>query len=147
MERVADALYRYASQSDIEKFASQVLYALAIGNLDMHAKNIGLLHLPDEAIHLAPAYDIPPLAHHGRGENLAFRVDGVVRYPLVTTDHIIREFLRWEVRPFISEDSTKAFIIEQFESIAAAVDQVKPYEKAYPGLVADVKSNIRRFLG
>jgi hypothetical protein len=74
-------------------------------------------------------------------------VDGVVRYPLVTTDHIIKEFLHWEVRPFISEDSTKAFIIEQFESIAAAVGQVKSHAKAYPGLAADVKSNIRRFLG
>jgi serine/threonine-protein kinase HipA len=146
LERIADALYQYADQADIEKFARQVLYALAIGNLDMHAKNIGLLHPPDETVGLAPAYDVPPLAHHGLGENLAFRVDGVIRYPLVTTDHIVREFLRWEVKPFVSKESTKAFVTEQFELIAAALDRVRPHKKAYPRLVTDTKSNVRRFL-
>jgi serine/threonine-protein kinase HipA len=147
LERVADALYHYADSEDIILFARQILYALAIGNLDMHAKNFCLIHLPDESHHLTPAYDIPPLMHHGLGENLAFRIDGLIQYPKITTKHIVREFMRWEVEPFKSEEATKAFIAEQFEVIAEAIESVPPHPKAYPDLIAEVKANLRRFSG
>jgi serine/threonine-protein kinase HipA len=146
LERVVDVLYYHASQRDIENFARQIIYALAIGNLDMHAKNIGLLHLPDETMQLTPAYDIPPLLHQGLGENMAFRIDGIIKYPKIKTSHIIKEFLSWEVAPFTSKTTAKDFIITQFENIALALDTVKPHKNAHPTLVADTKANLNRFL-
>ncbi|MDR2108592.1 MAG: HipA domain-containing protein [Coriobacteriales bacterium] len=146
LERVADALYHHAGNTDIKDFARQIIYALATGNLDMHAKNIGLLHLPDETLRLAPAYDIPPLAHHGLGENLAFRVDGVIKHSQVSTEHILKEFLNWEVEPFASRSATRAFILAELEAIAAAVSRMRLPDKACPGLVADVKANLKRLL-
>jgi serine/threonine-protein kinase HipA len=146
LERIADALFFYANQSDIEDFARQLIYTLAIGNLDMHAKNIGLLHLPDESVRLTPAYDIPPLMHHGLGENLAFRVAGVITYPKITIAHIVREFMHWEVDPFTSESTTRGFIVAQLETIASALGSNVPHRRAHPALVADVRANIKRLL-
>ena len=37
-KRIAQTLIRYCKDDDVKKFASQLIFAVAIGNLDMHAK-------------------------------------------------------------------------------------------------------------
>ncbi|HEY9392869.1 MAG TPA: HipA domain-containing protein, partial [Nocardioides sp.] len=40
--------------------AQMAVLAVAVGNLDMHAKNLGILHPLDNEPRLAPAYDVVP---------------------------------------------------------------------------------------
>src|SRR5690606_26277015 len=43
LRRVADSLQRDVPGSDLRRLAEMVLLAAAIGNLDLHTKNLGLL--------------------------------------------------------------------------------------------------------
>src|SRR5690606_5717157 len=44
LRRIAEVLALHADRSEIHRLARTVVFAVAIGNLDMHAKNISLLH-------------------------------------------------------------------------------------------------------
>lgn len=65
LARVAEVLSRHSldAPGDLDRLATQVTLAVAIGNLDLHAKNLALLHPPDGTTALAPTYDMVPLAH------------------------------------------------------------------------------------
>lgn len=51
--RGADTLRRVAPESDLSHLARMAVLAVAIGNLDMHTKNLGILHPEDGSITLA----------------------------------------------------------------------------------------------
>ena len=49
-----------------ETFVLATLFNLAIGNTDNHAKNHGILYLPDGRVQLTPLYDLLPIRLHRR---------------------------------------------------------------------------------
>ena len=69
--------------------------AVAVGNLDMHAKNISLLHRPDGSMTLAPAYDTVPQVHQPNDGELALAVDHVYRHRAITRANLIAEGHSW----------------------------------------------------
>lgn len=62
LRRVAEVLSQYASARDLHRLARMVVLSVAVGNLDMHTKNIALLHPSTGETLLAPAYDVVPQA-------------------------------------------------------------------------------------
>lgn len=68
------------------------------GNLDLHAKNLGLLHPEDGSVTLAPAYDWVPMAHQPTDGELAMAVGGEYRHAPLTVEHLAQELGGWGCR-------------------------------------------------
>lgn len=98
LRRIAETLRRHAPDSDIRRLARMVILAVAIGNLDMHTKNLGLLHPADGEVRLAPAYDIVPQAHLRSDGKLALAVNKKYHHAAITSDDLAAEFASWGLR-------------------------------------------------
>lgn len=104
LARVAEVLSRHSldAPGDLDRLATQVTLAVAIGNLDLHAKNLALLHPPDGTTALAPAYDMVPLAQvPGVDGRLAMAVDGEYALAAMTLAHLEREVGAWGGDPAV----------------------------------------------
>ncbi len=116
----------------------QLVVAVAIGNLDMHAKNISVLHLPDGACRLAPAYDMVPQSHLPTDGELALAVNDKYGHADVTATDLVAEGERWQI-------SGASSIVDQVLSrLAAAVRGEVPLEGAHPGLAEEIGSFVDR---
>ncbi|QTX03333.1 type II toxin-antitoxin system HipA family toxin [Agromyces archimandritae] len=80
LERVAGTLRRYAPEEDLRHLARMVITTVAIGNLDQHTKNLGLLHYADGSVRVAPAYDLAPQAQYANDGKLALAVNREYRH-------------------------------------------------------------------
>jgi len=145
-KRVAQILNRFCTEKDVEKFAAQLIFAVAIGNLDMHAKNISLLHMPDESVELAPTYDQIPLRHHNTDGKMALAIDGEYYHANMSLKSIVSEIISWRCRCFKDEKTTYDFVISCLETYANALDSTTLSEKAHPSLKKDIKSFITNLL-
>lgn len=124
LARVADVLSRHAP-ADLDRLAAHVTLAVAIGNLDLHAKNLALLHRPDGGTTLAPAYDMVPLAHvPGVDGRLAMAVHGEYVLAAVTRAHLEREVATWGGDP----DRVRATL----ESLLGILQDESPLAGARP---------------
>jgi serine/threonine-protein kinase HipA len=72
-----------------------VTVSVAVGNLDLHAKNVSLLHLPDGSMTLSPAYDVVPRAHQPNDGEVALAAGGEYRHAAITMNHFAAEGRRW----------------------------------------------------
>lgn len=133
LERIARVLREYTAESSLHGLLRMVTLSAAIGNLDMHAKNISLLHPHDDEPRLAPMYDVVPQTHHqGIDGELALAVNGVYAHRDLTREDIVAEALLWGVRdprPII--DST----LEQVRELARTET---PQSESHPRLQADI---------
>lgn len=108
----------------------------ALGNLDMHAKNVGLIHSPSGSVRLAPAYDVVPHTHlHGVDGRMAMSIGREYRHAALTRDHLVAEIAGWGVR------SAHELVVEALHGIAEVVDAEAPHPDADP----EMHENIRRF--
>ncbi len=128
LRRVADVLRRSARRDDLQRLAAMVTAAVALGNLDMHTKNIGLLHSADGRVSLAPAYDFVPQAHMPNDGRLALAVNGKYRLAEITAEDLLAEFASWQLR------RPEPTVTDTLRGLATAVGSVQPLAGAYPGL-------------
>ena len=126
--RVAEALQRYAPAEDLRRLVRMVVFAVAIGNLDLHTKNIGLLHSADGDVRLAPAYDIVPQVHQQNDGKLALSVNGKYRHSEITRGDLHAEFTRWGLR------GARSLIQETLAELQSAAQGELPLDGAYPVL-------------
>lgn len=74
-----------------ETFVLATLFNLAIGNTDNHAKNHGILYLPDGAVQLTPLYDLLPIRLHRRyTHEFAYRLGGATYLDEMTSEQMAR---------------------------------------------------------
>ncbi|MGC0369686.1 type II toxin-antitoxin system HipA family toxin [Microbacterium sp. SLBN-111] len=74
------------SRGDRTRLMRMVVLSVAVGNLDMHLKNISLIHLPDGTSRLAPMYDVVPQAFHlDLDGEMALAVGGEFSHRLLTS--------------------------------------------------------------
>ena len=144
--RIAQTISKFCIGKDVEKYASQLIFAIAIGNLDMHAKNVSVLHLPDETIALAPTYDQVPLRHQNTDGKLALAIGGEYNHANLTLTNIAEELLSWQYAGFSSEREAVSFITSYLEDLGSIVDNAEPVENGYPGLKEDISSFIMNLL-
>ena len=141
-KRIAQTLGTFGSESDVMAFASQLVFAIAIGNLDMHAKNVSILHFPDATIRLAPSYDQVPLRHQHTDGRMALAIGGEYVHANLTRAHISSELLSWKSASFPNEMAINRFVEDNLMSIRDALERLSLSDKAYPRL----REMIMRFL-
>jgi serine/threonine-protein kinase HipA len=95
LERIAEVLAVTADDGSLERLFKLVVVSVAVGNLDLHAKNISLLHWPDGSMTLSPAYDVVPQAHQPNDGEVALAIGGEYRHAAITRGHLVAEGRGW----------------------------------------------------
>lgn len=133
LARIARELTGLTGHSDIRKLATLTILSVAIGNLDMHAKNVALLHPPNGSVHLAPAYDVVPQAHLPNDGEVALSIDGVYRHRDVTKANLVAEIESWGTRDV-------ADLVDEVLTVirATALTEI-PHPLAHPRLADDIE--------
>ncbi len=128
LKRVADTLRKHTSEADLQRLARMVVLAVGIGNLDLHAKNLGLLQPADADVALAPAYDVVPQAYLPNDGKLALAVNNKYRHTSITRDDLYAEFTLWRLRH--ARDAVRSALDELY----SVVQQESPLDGAAPEL-------------
>lgn len=131
LARMASAISRVSPDAPAV-LLRMVTAAVALGNLDIHAKNISLLHPPDGSVRLAPVYDMVPMAHQDTDGEMALAVAEEYRHRQLTREQLVNEATAWGLR------TPGTIVDDTLEAILAAVREEAPHPSAYPGLRADV---------
>lgn len=111
-----------------------VTLATAVGNLDLHTKNLAVLHPLDSDPVPAPAYDVVPMAHRPSDGELALAVAGEYRQAAVTVQHLVDEAASWG----LGTGEARAVVGETCERVRDFVRASEPHPLAQPGLRAAV---------
>lgn len=138
LRRIADTLQRTTQSADMVTLARMTVLAAAVGNLDMHAKNLGVLHPLDDEPGLAPAYDVVPQTHIADIDGkMALAVNGTYRHAGLTTADLVAEVTKWGVR------RADSIVADCLADIADVVGKEDPLEGAHPRLQQDITSFVR----
>jgi len=145
-KRIAQTLKQHGNTEDVKKFASQLIFAVAIGNLDMHAKNVSILHLPNEAITLSPTYDQVPLRHQDTDGKMAMAIGGEYVHANISLMAISSELTSWKCDVFSDESKTIAFIRNCLENYERTLRSTEADDRTYPKLKAEISLFISNLL-
>lgn len=85
-----------ATTDSLDTLLRAVVFNLAIGNGDAHAKNFSLLHMPDGSLRLAPLYDLMSTMIYN-DDRLAMYIDDVRRMNRITGLRLQNEAERWGI--------------------------------------------------
>ena len=135
--RVASVVASSEGLAGLERLLTLVTFAVAVGNLDMHAKNISLLHPPEGPARLAPAYDVVPLTHYpGIDGRMAMAINDVYEHSRIRRNDLIAEAGRWGLGGGRAEE-----VIDQaVKVVRSTVKHESPHARAVPGLPALIDS-------
>lgn len=128
LKEIADLLRAQVSREAVDDLLRLTTLSVAVGNLDMHAKNISVLHLPDGSHKLAPAYDVVPQLHLVKDRNFAFAVNGVFRHDDITADDLITEGVRWRA------SNPEQIVTDTIAGVRDFVNTERPLPGAHPDL-------------
>lgn len=134
LKRVADVLGRNGDRHSVHHLLKLLAVSQALGNIDMHGKNISMLHLHDGSTRIAPAYDVVPQTHLDSDGKMALAINRKYVHAAITIDDLIAEGQSWKVR------SPRAIITEALEAVDTFVRSESPVESAYAGLQDDIAS-------
>lgn len=132
LRRVADTLRTHAPEPDLRRLARMVVLAVGVGNLDLHAKNLSLLHPAEDAVTLAPAYDVVPQAHLPGDGRLALAVNGKYRHAEITRNDLATEFAGWGLRRPVP------IVDETLDELHSVLQQETPLSGAFGALQEQV---------
>lgn len=134
LRRVSDVLAVVGAGGDRAVLARMIVLATAMGNLDMHAKNLGLIHSPGGSISLAPAYDVVPHTHlSGVDGRMALAIGREYRHAALTREHLVAEVASWGLR------SAAELVDETLAAVAEAVELEHPHPQADPRVHPSVR--------
>jgi serine/threonine-protein kinase HipA len=128
LRRVAAVFGARGDQSSLGRLLDQVTVAVGLGNLDLHTKNLSLLHPLDGPPALAPAYDVVPLRQHANDGQVALAVDGEYQHAAFTADHLVAEAESWGVR------DPRPQVLALLARLRAAVEEEEPDARAHPAI-------------
>jgi serine/threonine-protein kinase HipA len=132
LKRIAQVFTAVGDRDSLERLFRLLVVAVSIGNLDMHAKNLSLLHLPDGSMRLSPAYDVVPRAHLPNDGEVALAVAGEYRHAALTIDHLVAEGRAWGL-------GEAADLAEETLSVVLHLASTEaPGPGAYAGLAGDI---------
>ncbi|WP_018636857.1 type II toxin-antitoxin system HipA family toxin [Parafrankia elaeagni] len=137
LERVSRVFSAVGDEESLRRLFGLVVVSVAVGNLDLHAKNISLVHRPDGSMTLSPAYDVVPQAHLPTDGEIALAIAGEYRHSALTLEHLVAEGRAWglpDAAGRAERDLTTVRDIARSQT---------PYPGAHPGLADD----ITRFTG
>jgi serine/threonine-protein kinase HipA len=132
LARVSKVLAEVADPDSLDRLLRMVVLSVAVGNLDMHAKNLSLLHHPDNTISLAPAYDFVPQAHQGNDGELALAVAGEYRHADISRSHLVEEGRAWGLM------DAERIVDEVLAMTLETLRNETPHPHAHPRLTEDI---------
>jgi serine/threonine-protein kinase HipA len=137
LARVAAIIASAQGREGLEQLLTLVTLSVAVGNLDMHAKNISLLHPPDGSSRLAPAYDVVPLTHYpGIDGRMAMAINDVYDHSRIRRSDLSAEAGRWGMGAVRAGEVVDAAVA----TIRSTVQSEEPHARAVPGLPALIDS-------
>ena len=116
----------------------------ALGNLDVHAKNISLLHPPPRAdgtpepARLAPAYDMVPMLHQPNDGRVAMAINGEFAHARIAGADLVAEGESWGVA------GADAVVAATLAEIADFLTADAPAPGAFPRLQDDIATVVDR---
>jgi serine/threonine-protein kinase HipA len=140
LRRIARTFTSAGDRDSLERLFKLVVVSVAVGNLDMHAKNMSLVHRPDGSMTLSPAYDVVPQAHQPNDGEVALAINSEYRHAAITKDHLTTEGRAWGLAsaPDLAEETlTIALQLATAES---------PHKRAHPGLSRDITRFVSNLL-
>lgn len=140
LKRVADVLGRNGDEESVQRLLQLLTFSQAIGNLDMHGKNISMLHLRDGSTRITPAYDVVPQTHLDSNGKMALAINRKFLHAAITVDDLIEEAETWKVR------SPRTIIMETLNAVNGFVRSEAPVENTYDGLQTDIAAFTRNLL-
>ncbi|MCL1900124.1 MAG: HipA domain-containing protein [Promicromonosporaceae bacterium] len=132
LSRIAKELAQAGAVEAVRRLALTTVLAVAVGNLDMHAKNISLLHPAGGVLRLADAYDVVPQVHLPNDGEMALAVDGVYRHAAIARASLEREFESWGV------PAADVLVTAALETVLGVAQGEQPDERAHPSLREDI---------
>jgi len=141
--RIASVVASAQGAQGLEQLLTMVTLSLAVGNLDMHAKNISLLHPPDGSARLAPAYDVVPLTHYVKIDGrMAMAVNGVYEHARISRGALLAEAGVWG----LSHERAARVVDVTVAVIRATVQEQRPHARAVPDLARTIDAFAARLL-
>lgn len=137
---IANLLRESVGRRAVEGLLRMTTLSIAVGNLDMHAKNISILHLPDGTTQLAPMYDIVPQMHQPFDKDFAFAINGTYTHSGITRDDLEAEGRGWGLR------NSGAIVDRTLDQIAEFAAGERPLPGAHHALAGDVMRFCRNLL-
>ena len=128
LQRISRLLDETDAWAPRNTLAKMLTLSVATGNLDMHAKNISLLHTEDGEITIAPMYDVVPQTQYESDGEFAFAINGVFAFTAITRDDLIEEVAKWGSR------RAGILINETLETVRELARTEVPHPSAEPGL-------------
>lgn len=132
LKRIAQVFSGTGDRDSLERLFKLVVVSVAAGNLDMHAKNISLLHLLSGTTTLSPAYDVVPQAHQPNDGEVALAVDGEYRHAAITIHHLVAEGRAWGVA------GAADLAEETLTSVLQLANTEPPHKRACTELASDI---------
>jgi serine/threonine-protein kinase HipA len=132
LERIARVFSAIGDRESLERLFKHVVLSAAVGGLDMHVKNLSLLHPPDGPMTLSPAYDVVPQAHQSNDGEVALAISGEYRHAAITMNHLVTEGRSWGLTGAAGLAEETAALIRQLAGTET------PYQEAYPWLAQDI---------
>lgn len=133
LERVAKVVSSLPDADGLRRLLQLTVLSVAVGNLDLHAKNISLIHHIDGTVILAPAYDVVPLTHQPNDGEMAMAINREYRHAAITRRHLVDEGNTWGLND--AEEIVDTTLNSVLETVAVEV----PDERAHPHLAADIE--------
>ena len=140
LKRVAEVLGRNGDEESVHRLLRLLTLSQAIGNLDMHGKNISMLHLQDGSTRITPTYDVVPQTHLDSDGKMALAINRKFLHAAITVDDLIEEAESWKVR------SPRTIVMETLDSVKGFVHSEAPVEHAYDGLQGDIAAFSRNLM-
>jgi len=138
LARVADVLARHARSDDLHALARMLVLTVAVGNLDLHTKNLALLHARDGDVTLAPAYDVVPMAHRTDVDGrVALAVNGQYVHARLTAADLVAEASAWGVR------RADRVVESTLDELRALIDAETPLD----GAASRLHDRVRTYIG
>lgn len=140
LKRVARLLTKNHDDDSLRRLLCLTTLSVAIGNLDMHTKNISLLHYPDSSSTIAPAYDVVPMRHLPNDGRMALSINAKYIHAQITKSDLVEEARGWGLQ------TSGPIVDSTLEAIAELLDHQVPHEQAYHHLARDIATFTRNLL-
>ncbi|MHB1446787.1 MAG: HipA domain-containing protein [Acidimicrobiales bacterium] len=134
-------LERWSRVDDRLGLMDMVALSLAVGNADLHAKNLSLLHGPDHSVRLAPVYDLMSTAYYPRASpEAAMAVNGRTGLGDIGWEDLVEEAVSWGLPRRVVTGRMSELVDRLPAAVEAAAGLTNP-----PGALADfVMANVAR---
>jgi serine/threonine-protein kinase HipA len=86
MGPIAQIVAEACGSEDAQEFVRRLVFNIAIGNGDMHLKNVSLYYPDGRTARLSPAYDFVPTARYVTGDGFAIPIVRTKRFEAITED-------------------------------------------------------------